>query len=115
MEGPSISDRMDDSLAEVGGLEGLNRLSLDRNVIKRLEGVYSLLSCSSRIEILYYLNFSPLTPGMLNGLTGMAPNLLSFHLGKLRAAALVRSERRGRNRIYSITDLGKGVSGPLSA
>ena len=114
MVGPVIAEEVERSLDEVGGLDSLRNMSPDRKVIGRLEKVYSLLSCSSRIEILYYLNFSPLTPGLLCTLTEMAPNLVSFHLKKLRKAGLVEVSRSGRNLIYSITELGKGISGPLT-
>ena len=114
METPVMVEEVERSLEEVGGLDRLRRMSPDMNVVRRLEKVYGLLACSSRIEILYYLNFTPLTPGLLCLLTGMAPNLMSFHLKKLKRAGLVDVSRSGRYLIYDITELGRGVSGPLN-
>jgi DNA-binding transcriptional ArsR family regulator len=101
------------SIEEWGGPEGLKRMKLDPSVLDRLEKVYSLLSARGRIEILYYLNFSELTPGLITDLTGMAPNLVSFHLKKLESVGVVESERNGRFLIYGITDLGRSLLGPL--
>jgi len=111
-EGPS--DGFDPDLEELGGVEGLKRLKPGDQVLKRLEGIYSVLSSSNRIEVLYFLNFTPLTPSELSELTGMAPNLLSFHLKKLERAGVISGERDGKNIIYSITDLGRSLTGPLT-
>jgi predicted MarR family transcription regulator len=44
----------------------------------------------------------------------MAPNLLSFHLRKLETAGVVTSEKEGRNKTYSITEVGRSITGPLT-
>ncbi|MGA1792476.1 MAG: ArsR/SmtB family transcription factor [Thermoplasmatota archaeon] len=111
-EGPP--EGFDPDLEELGGLEGLKKLRPGTQVLKRLGKMYSVLSSSNRIEVLYYLNFSPLTPSELSELTGMAPNLLSFHLKKLEKAGVISGERNGKNIIYSITDLGRSLTGPLT-
>ena len=110
---PEIPEGAGEGLDESGGLEGLRRLRPDESVLGRLEKVYSLLSAKGRIEILYYLNFSDMTPGMLAYLTGMAPNLLSFHLRKLKEAGILDSRKEGKFIIYSVTDLGRSLAGPL--
>ncbi len=107
-----VPDSIDD-LEELGGLEGLKRMRPDPSVLRRLERVYSLLSAKGRIEILYFLNFGDMTPGMLAYLTGMAPNLLSFHLKKLQSASVLTSRKEGKFIIYSVTDLGRSLAGPL--
>lgn len=112
-ESMDLPPTVEHSIEEWGGVEGMKRMKLDRSVLDRLEKVYSLLSARGRIEILYYLNFSPLTPGLITDLTGMAPNLVSFHLKKLESVGVVESERNGRFLIYSITDLGRSLLGPL--
>lgn len=113
MEEPEVPDGAGEGLEEFGGLEGLRELTPDTSVIARLEKVYSLLSAKGRIEVLYFLNFSDMTPSMLSYLTGMAPNLLSFHLKKLESAGVVQSRRSGKHLIYSVTDMGRTLSGPL--
>jgi DNA-binding transcriptional ArsR family regulator len=107
-------DDLDMDLEELGGIEGLKKLKPSKQVLKRLEGMYSVLSSRNRIEILFFLNFTPLNPGDLSEITGMAPNLLSFHLKKLEKAGVIIGEREGRNIIYSITDVGRSISGPLT-
>ena len=101
-------------LEEFGGLENLRRMRPDGEVLRRLEGVYGLLSCSSRVEILFFLNISPMTPGLLSDLTGMAPNLITFHMKKLRKAGVIEVRKEGKFMVYSLTDLGRNISGPLS-
>jgi DNA-binding HxlR family transcriptional regulator len=113
MEEPDIPDGAGEGIEEFGGLEGLMSLTPDKKVISRLESVYSLLSAKGRIEVLYFLNFTDMTPGMLSYLTGMAPNLLSFHLKKLESAGVVTMKRSGKHHIYSITEMGRTLSGPL--
>ncbi len=113
MEEPEVPDGAGEGIDDLGGIEGLKGLRPDVAVISRLEKVYSLLSARGRIEILYYLNFTDMTPGMLSYLTDMAPNLLSFHLRKLGSAGVIVSRKEGRFIIYSITEMGKSLSGPL--
>ena len=114
MEGKGSFDDFGFDLEEIGGLEGLKKLRPSKKVLKRLEKMYSVLSSVNRIEILFYLNFLPLSPGQLSELTGMAPNLLSFHLRKLETAGVVASEKEGRNKTYSITEVGRSITGPLT-
>lgn len=113
MDEPGIPDGVGEELEEFGGLEGVRKLSPDPSTLKRMERIYSLLSAGRRIEILYFLNFSDMTPSMLAYLTGMAPNLLSFHLSKLESSGIVTSRRMGRFVVYSVTDMGRKLSGPL--
>lgn len=101
-------------LEDLGGIEGLKKLSPGPKLLRRLENVYTILSCSNRILIIYYLNFSPLTAGQLSEVTGMAPNLLSFHLGKLKEAGVVHGLRDGKYIIYSITEMGRSITGSLT-
>lgn len=107
---PEVSQALEES----GGIENLRRMRPDIQVLKRLEDVYGLLSCSSRVEILFFLNISPMTPGLLSELTGMAPNLITFHLRKLQGAGVIEVRKEGKYRVYSLTDLGHDISGPLT-
>ena len=93
MEEKGSFESMDFDLDEIGGIEGLKKLRPNRKVLKRLARMYSLLSSNNRIEILFFLNFTPLNPGDLSEITGMAPNLLSFHLKKLELAGLIKGKR----------------------
>jgi ArsR family transcriptional regulator len=101
-------------LDEIGGTDALKRMRPSPSLLRRLERMYSVLSSSKRIEILYFLNLAPLTPGSLSEVTGMPPNLLSFHLRKLEEAGIIRGEKEGRFIEYSLTQLGRSLSGPLT-
>ena len=100
-------------LDEVGGVEGLKGMAPSWKVLSRLGKLYSVLASGKRIEIMFFLNFTSLTPSILCKLTGMAPNLLSFHLRKLEKAGVISGERDGKFIVYSMTDLGRSVTGPL--
>jgi len=112
--GAEVPEDIIDDLSEFGGLDTIKRMRPDPSVLARLEGVYSILSCRRRIEVVYFLNFSRMTPGLLSELTGMPPNLLSFHLRKLTETGVVESKREGRFRVYSLTMVGESLSGPLA-
>jgi DNA-binding HxlR family transcriptional regulator len=105
---------VESGLEKWGGLKGLAGMRLDPPVLERLEKIYSLLSAHARIEILYYLNFTSMTPGVLSRLTEMTPNLISFHLKKLEKVGVITHVREGKYLIYTITDLGKTLLGPLT-
>lgn len=114
MEEEGSHEAMEFDLEEVGGVAGLKKLRPGKQVLKRLEKMYSTLSSGNRIEILFFLNFLPLTPGDLSTVTGMAPSLLSFHLRKLERAGLIKGVKEGKQIVYSITDIGRALSGPLT-
>ncbi|MFW3145939.1 MAG: ArsR/SmtB family transcription factor [Thermoplasmatota archaeon] len=114
MNPPEGPQGMEIDLEEIGGVKGLRKLAPTTRVLRKLERLYSMLSCSRRIEVLYFLNLTELTAGELSEVTGMAPNLLSFHLRKLESAGVVKGEREGRFVRYSITEMGRTLLGPLS-
>jgi DNA-binding transcriptional ArsR family regulator len=43
-----------------------------------------------------------MSPGKMAGHTGLAPNALSFHLARLRAAGLITARRNGHSIIYAV-------------
>lgn len=112
-ENISLPYEVESGIERWGGIEGLMEIGLDPGLLSRLERMYTLLSARGRIEILYYLNFFPMTPGLLGTLTGMAPNLISFHLRKLEMVGVVVRKKEGRHLVYSITDLGESLMGPI--
>ncbi len=61
---------------------------------------------ASRAQLLGLL-ITPSTTARLAELTGLAPASVSFHLGILRDAGLARSQRVGRNVLYTSTPLGR--------
>jgi DNA-binding transcriptional ArsR family regulator len=68
---------------------------------------------ASRAQLLS-LMVTPSTTVRLAELTGLAPASVSFHLGILRDAGLARSQRVGRNVLYTATSLGRRLLGGAS-
>ena len=60
------------------------------------------LSCENRLALLVALADQPATVGDLVGLTGTSQPNVSNHLGLLRAASLVKSEKSGRTVQYQL-------------
>ncbi len=65
---------------------------------------------ASRAQLLTLLD-TPRTTAQLAELTRLAPASVSFHLSILRDAGLARSQRVGRNVLYSSTRLGRDLAG----
>ena len=74
---------------------------LARAETDRLAETFRLLGDGSRLRIALACLTRPLASGDLAAALGLSPSLVSHHLRLLRAAQLVRAERRGR-RIYYI-------------
>ncbi len=63
---------------------------------------YRALADPQRRALLKVLREGPQAAGDLGAHLAVAPSTLSHHLGQLKAAGLVRVEKRGTQRIYSI-------------
>jgi ArsR family transcriptional regulator, arsenate/arsenite/antimonite-responsive transcriptional repressor len=63
--------------------------------------VFKALADPTRRQIIRVLNRGSRTAGQLAQMAGMSPAALSHHLSQLRAADLVRTERRGQSIVYS--------------
>lgn len=61
------------------------------------------LSAPSRVQILGCLLDGPLAVGEITALLGMEQSAVSHQLRVLREAALVRAERDGRRRVYTLS------------
>ena len=82
-----------DLVAELGrGGDGPSELSL----------VFSALGDPTRREILRVLRMGDLTAGEIAARFPMTAASVSHHLSVLKEAGLVRSERNGRNLVYSL-------------
>lgn len=62
------------------------------------------LSAPSRVQILGCLLDGPLSVGEITALLGMEQSAISHQLRVLREHALVRAERDGKRRVYSLYD-----------
>lgn len=70
----------------------------------RLAETFRLLGDGSRLRIALACLTTPLASGDLAAALGLSPSLVSHHLRLLRAARLVRAERRGRRVYYIAAD-----------
>ncbi len=72
--------------------------------IALLADTFRLLGDASRLAILYACAPGRVSVGAIAATTGLSPSLVSHHLRLLRAARIVRAERRGRNVLYTLAD-----------
>jgi DNA-binding transcriptional ArsR family regulator len=63
-----------------------------------------LLADPNRLHVLWLLCHHNHEVGALARHTGASTAAISHHLAKLRLAGLVRAHRRGRHKIYTVTD-----------
>ena len=66
------------------------------------EAVFKALADPTRRQLLRLLNRGARPAGNLAEAVNMSPAALSHHLSRLKAAELVRTERRGQSIVYSI-------------
>lgn len=66
------------------------------------EAVFKALADPTRRQLLRLLNRGARAAGSLAEAVDMSPAALSHHLSRLKAAELVRTERRGQSIVYSI-------------
>ncbi|MFT4089580.1 MAG: metalloregulator ArsR/SmtB family transcription factor [Asticcacaulis sp.] len=72
--------------------------------ILRIAETYKLLGDPTRLRILVACLKGPIAVGDIATQTGASPSLVSHNLRLLRAARLVRSERRTRQVFYETAD-----------
>lgn len=65
---------------------------------------YRLLGDPTRLKVLLTCLDGPIAVGDIARVTGASPSLVSHHLRLLRAARLVRGERRNRQVFYAAAD-----------
>jgi ArsR family transcriptional regulator, lead/cadmium/zinc/bismuth-responsive transcriptional repressor len=77
---------------------------LDGDQIVEIADILRLLGEPSRLRILLACLAEPAPVGELAERVGMARSLVSHHLRMLRASRLLRSDRNGKQIIYSAID-----------
>lgn len=77
---------------------------LDDDQILEVAEILRLLGEPSRLRILLACLVEPAAVGELAGRVGMGRSLVSHHLRVLRASRLLRSDRHGKQIIYSPID-----------
>jgi DNA-binding transcriptional ArsR family regulator len=69
---------------------------------EKLAGIFKLLSVETRIRIVRALKRGPLCVAGLTSELGVSQEATSQHLRVLRAAGVVKSQKRGLNVYYSL-------------
>ena len=65
---------------------------------------FRLLGDPSRLKIMLTCLDAPMTPGAIAEQLALSPSLVSHHLRLLRAARLLRADRKGRHVLYGAAD-----------
>lgn len=76
----------------------------EADVCREIADLFHLLGDPTRLGIVYACLSSPSAAGDIAKQLDISPSLASHHLRLLRAARLVRAERRGRNVYYAAAD-----------
>lgn len=71
---------------------------------EELSDLYKMLADPTRLRLLWRLRKGGMRVGECCCGLGVTPSAVSHQLNKLKAARLVREERRGRERIYHLCD-----------
>ena len=79
-------------------------LSLDDGQTVELAEVFHLLGDATRLRIVIACLGGPVAVSALAERVGASPSLVSHHLRLLRAARLLKAERRGKQVFYSAAD-----------
>jgi ArsR family transcriptional regulator, lead/cadmium/zinc/bismuth-responsive transcriptional repressor len=80
------------------------RVAADTDRTQELADVFRLLGEHTRLRIALFCLDRPRAVGEISDGLGLAANLVSHHLRLLRAARLLRAERRGRQVLYLTAD-----------
>ncbi len=78
--------------------------TLDEGQTAELAEMFHLLGDATRLGIVLACLAGPVSVSALAGRIGASPSLVSHHLRLLRAARILRAERRGKQVFYSAAD-----------
>ena len=84
-------------------MNALSRLPSEA-VLLDLADLFKLFSDSTRIKILYALMDKSLCVAEIAETCNLSPSATSHQLQKLKQARLIKSQREGKNIIYSLCD-----------
>jgi DNA-binding transcriptional ArsR family regulator len=77
---------------------------LTQDQTQELADTFRLLGDATRLAIVFAIDEQPQPVGAVAEALQLSPSLVSHHLRLLRAARLVRSERRGKQVLYVLAD-----------
>ncbi|MEE8533596.1 MAG: metalloregulator ArsR/SmtB family transcription factor [Alphaproteobacteria bacterium] len=80
------------------------RTTLDDDQTAELAEIFHLLGEPTRLRIVVCCLAGPVSVSALAERIGASPSLVSHHLRLLRAARILRAERRGKQVFYSAAD-----------
>jgi predicted transcriptional regulator len=103
----SLPEEVECSLAECGGIEGLMERLPDVHVLKRRSAVYRAVADPMRLRILAMLKDQSLCVCVIKAVLRISDSRLSYHLGILKKAGLIKGGKKGNWIIYEITERGK--------
>ncbi len=103
-----IPKEIEMELKKKGGWGSIKkRLPIDE--IKQVEKVMKVLSCDTRLKILYALAEQRMCVCMLTELTKCSYSKCSYHISKLKDAGLIKAARKRNYLVYSLTPFGKSI------
>ncbi len=79
-------------------------MALTNDQTVEIAEIFRLMGDPTRLRILIYCLDGPVAVGDLAQATGASPSLVSHHLRLLRAARILRAERRGKKVYYAAAD-----------
>ncbi len=81
----------------------LERLGSEED-LAQLADMFRLMGDASRLSIIVACLREPISVGDIAKQLELSPSLVSHHLRLLRAARILRAERRGKQMFYSVCD-----------
>ena len=103
-----IPAEIEKELQEKGGWNIIKK-ALPLDEINKVEKVLKVLSCNTRLKILYAISEQRMCVCMLTELTKSSYSKCSYHISKLKEAGLIKAEKKGRYIIYATTPFGRSI------
>jgi DNA-binding transcriptional ArsR family regulator len=104
---PNVPQEVEEGLCNAGGLDAIVESLPSAKELSEEAKLHGALSDPVRLLILHSLERCDLCPCLLKEITGLADSKLSYHLGVLEEAGLIRSTAIRRWRVYLVTESGK--------
>ncbi|MFP4169697.1 MAG: ArsR/SmtB family transcription factor [Methanomassiliicoccales archaeon] len=108
-EEQDLPDQVAEILGVSGGVSGISESLPDQDHLEERVKVHKALSDLTRMRILHALRSGGLCPCILKEVTGATDSRLSYHLGILERAGLIRSSQVRNWRIYRLTDRAREI------
>ena len=86
-----------------------------RTALRRIAALHEACAEPARLRLLNLLQAGELCVCDLTALTGLSQPFVSRHLARLRAAEIVRVERRGKFAYYALAELAPGLAAQREA